>query len=69
MKKAVRRFGASFLRHVAGTAVALQVGQVTNWANAEWKHQVALAVVGGLVGPAIRLLTDTADLIDPDGDV
>lgn len=66
MKKAIRRFGASALRHVAATGVALQVGQVTNWADASWQHQVLLALAGGIVGPIIRLLTDTADVIDPD---
>lgn len=66
MKKAIRRFGASALRHVAATAVALQVGQFTNWANAGWREQVVMALAGGIVGPLIRLATDTADVIDPD---
>lgn len=66
MRKIIQRFGASFLRHIAGTTVSLQVAQATNWASTEWRHQVVLALVGGVVGPLIRLFTDTADYIDPD---
>ena len=66
MSKILQRFGASAIRHFAVVVGTLQVGAMTDLVSASFWQQVALAVGGGLVGPAIRALTETADLIDPD---
>jgi hypothetical protein len=64
VKKIIRRFGASAIRHFVAVAAGVQAGATLNWVDPSALHQIGMAFVGGLVGPGLKALLETADELE-----
>lgn len=64
--KNVRRFVASYLRHVAAVVSGVSAAGAIGDSSLAYWQQFGISLAAGALGPLAKLFMDTADDIDPD---